>query len=115
MSTNPVVADALPRAYQLAPDDMLYAYQDMDLNSYRYVYRSGVKWPRLKEGTLDASPFRIPYELRGKPDAPLLAMDLPGGPGSTQNDTWKEKLIRCRLVPCHRRGLERGGTQRTHR
>lgn len=103
MSTNPVGASstaapeiseatALPRAYQLDTDAMRLAYSTFQPESFRYVFRSGVKWPTLKKDALPRAPFTIPFELRGKPDAALLAIDLPGGPGSRQNQGWKEKF-----------------------
>lgn len=85
-------ANQLPRAYQLPTEQMVDAYNSFQPDMLRYVFRSGVKWPTLKQGMVDRAPFAIPFELRGKPDAKLLAIDLPGGPGSTQNSGWKEKF-----------------------
>lgn len=82
----------LPRAYQLPTDEMVAAYNAFQPDKVRYVFRSGVKWPTLKKGAVDRAPFTIPFEVRGKPDAKLLAIDLPGGPGSRQNSGWKERF-----------------------
>lgn len=47
------------------------------------------KRPTLRRGTITADGFTSNYRLCGTESAPMLALDLPGGPGTAQSSQWK--------------------------
>lgn len=96
-----------------AKNDRNNAYRKFNQAVFEYRFQAGTNWSRLIERQIHQDGFTSNYRLYGSDQAPLLGLDLPGGPGTSQSHKWKENFDKeyFRMIFADWRGVGEHGPQ----